>query len=214
MARSQRLRLLAGDPARRAARRDARAEQSLARVDVAHADHDLRIHDEMLDGDRALAGGAVEVLRVEVLAQGLGRELGEQRMQQRIARRPDAGCRNGEDRESAAPAPSRARGPSDRGFAAERPPTAGAGFPTCRGARSRCRNRSRSGCIWRAGRRGARSGCAPRTRNSCRSASADGARARRRRSRAARGARARCRGGWFLLQEARAGARPLGPEPT
>jgi hypothetical protein len=43
---------------RGAARRDARAKQRFARVDVADADHQLRIHDELLDGDAALAGRA------------------------------------------------------------------------------------------------------------------------------------------------------------
>ena len=111
----------AREPARRAPRRDARTKQRLARVNVADPDDHVGVHDELLDGDRALARRAIQILAVELRGQRLGTELRKQRMLERIARRSSEGSRSGADRESAGPCPSRSRDPSDRAGAAAHP---------------------------------------------------------------------------------------------
>src|SRR5919109_635464 len=68
-------------------RPDSGAKQRLARVDVADADDEPAVHQQLLDGHAAPAGRAPEVLRVESRCEGLGRETGEQPVLERIAAR-------------------------------------------------------------------------------------------------------------------------------
>src|SRR5262249_4880341 len=80
-----------GIGAREAARRtpgpQARPEQRLARVDVADADHQLAVHQQLLDGDATPAGDAVEIVGIEGRRKGLGSETLEQRMRARLTAR-------------------------------------------------------------------------------------------------------------------------------
>src|SRR5712692_5412282 len=60
------------------ARMDARPEQAFVRVDVPDSDHDVGVHQQLLDADIAAARGAIEKLRGEALAERLDSEAGEQ----------------------------------------------------------------------------------------------------------------------------------------
>src|SRR5580698_5259294 len=76
------------DAAGAAPRRDASVEQGFARVDISDPYDDLRIHEQLLDGDSALARGLIQILGIEGSAQGFGRQFLEQRMLMRVGRRP------------------------------------------------------------------------------------------------------------------------------
>ena len=69
---------------------DARAEQRLARVDVADADDDAAVHQVLLDRDAPVAARAPEVVGVELVAERLGAEILEQRMRARRRRQHEA----------------------------------------------------------------------------------------------------------------------------
>src|SRR5579864_4675094 len=71
--------------ARLALRAQPRPEQRLAGVDVAHADDQLAVHDELLERHAPPAADAPQVVGVEGARERLGGEPGEQRMARRIA---------------------------------------------------------------------------------------------------------------------------------
>ena len=72
---------------RLATRANARAEQRFARVDVADADHEPCIHDQLLDGDAAASRDLPEVCRIELVFERLGREAAQQRVRRGIVGR-------------------------------------------------------------------------------------------------------------------------------
>src|SRR5690349_16411964 len=71
---------LARHRARRARRMDPRGEQRLARIDVADADDDRLVHQELLDRGLAAARAAPQQFAVEGIRQGFRAETREQRM--------------------------------------------------------------------------------------------------------------------------------------
>src|SRR5574340_560491 len=73
------------EPAGGELRPDAGAEQRLVGIDVAHPDHHMAVHDDLLDGGGALARGGVEVVGVEPALQGLGAECRQQGVLRDIA---------------------------------------------------------------------------------------------------------------------------------
>src|SRR5580700_12227361 len=73
--------------ARLPARADTPPEQRLARVDVAHADHQAAVHEQLLDGDPPATGDAPQVIRIEGGGERLGPEVRQQWMRARIAAR-------------------------------------------------------------------------------------------------------------------------------
>src|SRR5204862_3550910 len=66
-------------------RPDARPKQRLAGVDVADADHEVAVHEQLLDGHAAPPGGAPQVVCIESGGEGLGRKVREQPVPERIA---------------------------------------------------------------------------------------------------------------------------------
>src|SRR5579863_5253423 len=66
-------------------RLQARAEQRFARVDVADPDHEMAVHQELLQRHAPPAADAPQVVRIEGARKGLGREVLQQRMLARIA---------------------------------------------------------------------------------------------------------------------------------
>jgi len=70
------------------ARIDARAEQALRRVDVAHADDAPPVHEELLDGHAAAPRQGVKTRAVEPAGQRLDAKAGKQSMRPRFVRRP------------------------------------------------------------------------------------------------------------------------------
>ena len=67
---------------------DTRAEEGLGGIDVAHADDDALVHQELLHGDLAAARPAREVGTVEPAVERLRAEVREQRMLERVAGHP------------------------------------------------------------------------------------------------------------------------------
>src|SRR5438309_951321 len=67
----------AGEAARARARMDARLEQTFVRVDVSDPDHDVGVHQQLLDADAAAARGPVEELGREMLAERLDAAAGD-----------------------------------------------------------------------------------------------------------------------------------------
>src|SRR6266851_9194803 len=64
---------------------DARPEQAFVRVNVPDPDHDVGVHQQLLDADVAAARGPIEELRRELFAERLDAEPGEQGMSERVA---------------------------------------------------------------------------------------------------------------------------------
>src|SRR6266446_5072282 len=64
---------------------DARPEQALVRVNVSDPDHDLGVHQQLLDADVASARGPIEELGRETLVERLDAEPREQGMAERVA---------------------------------------------------------------------------------------------------------------------------------
>src|SRR5690606_33343216 len=84
-------RILARQRACPPARPDARAKQRLVRVDVADADDECAVHEELFDGYTATSRDAPEIVTVESRIERLGSEPGEQRVLVRVCGRGEVG---------------------------------------------------------------------------------------------------------------------------
>src|SRR5580704_16624600 len=72
-----------------ALRLQARAEQRFTGVDVAYPDHQVAVHEELLEGNPPPAAGAPQVIRIEGTGEGLGCQILKERVLARIGRGVD-----------------------------------------------------------------------------------------------------------------------------
>src|SRR5580704_5437006 len=70
-------------------RLQARAEQRFTGVDIADPDHQVAVHEELLEGDPPPAAGTPQVVRIEGTGEGLGRQVLQEGVLARIARGVD-----------------------------------------------------------------------------------------------------------------------------
>ena len=89
---------LGTDIARRPFGVNAGSIERLVRVDVAHPDHHLIVHQELFDGGAASLGALTQVISTEGIGERLGPQLGEQRVGFGRFPGPQAGRRSGADR--------------------------------------------------------------------------------------------------------------------